>query len=74
MMEGHAAERRHRMTIRRYESSAEADRHDGEFWASIPVAERLLYVWALSEQQWQLAGHPAYEPGLHRSVTRLHRR
>lgn len=63
-----------RVTTRRFESAAEADRHDLEFCQQIPAADRLLYVWQLSLEQWQLAGGSPHEPGLCRSVASLHRR
>ncbi len=63
-----------RMTVRRYASSAEADRHDLEHWLQIPPAERVLQAWRLSEELWRLRGDPPNEPGLSRSVTRVHRR
>ncbi|MEQ1898614.1 MAG: hypothetical protein ABL971_14640 [Vicinamibacterales bacterium] len=31
-----------RMTVRRFQSAAEADRHDGEFWWQVPPPERVL--------------------------------
>ena len=62
------------MTMRRFESAAEADRHDLEYWQRIPAAERLLLVWQLSQEQWQLAGGSRYEPGLCRSVASIQRR
>ena len=34
-MEKRAAERAGRLTVRRFDSAAEADRHDLEFWAAI---------------------------------------
>jgi hypothetical protein len=49
-----AATRAGRMTVRRYASSPDADRHDLEFWRQIPDAERVLQVWRLSQEQWRL--------------------
>ena len=63
-----------RITIARYESSEEADRHDVEFWRRLPDGERVLQAWRLSLELWSLGGHPPYEPGLSRSVTRVCRR
>lgn len=68
------AGRNERLTVRRYASSAEADRDDRRFWLEMSDADRLLYVWHLSVEQWALRGDPPYEPGLHRSVTRVIRR
>jgi hypothetical protein len=62
------------MTVRRFASAAEADRHDLEYWQAIPAEERVLQVWRLSEEQWRLAKPSADESGLSRSVARVHRR
>jgi hypothetical protein len=63
-----------RFTAHRYQSNAEADTHDREFWLGIPAEERVLMVWRLSVEQWRLRGDSPYEPGLHRSTARLYRR
>jgi len=68
-----AATRRARLTIRRFASAAEADRHDLEFWAELSESERLLQTWRLSQQIWQLRGDPPHEPGLSRSVASIRR-
>jgi hypothetical protein len=65
---------RPRITARRFASNAEADRHDAEFWRQMPPAERVLLTWRLSVEQWRLAGRLSDEPGLCRSVARVHRR
>jgi hypothetical protein len=62
------------MTVRRFSSSAEADRHDAEFWRLIPEAERVLQTWRLSLEVWQLRGGSPDEPRLCRSVARVRRR
>ena len=62
-----------RMTARRYDSAADADRHDLEFWMRIPEAERVLQVWRLTQEQWRLGKLPD-ESGLCRSVACLRRR
>jgi hypothetical protein len=62
------------ITVRRYSSAAEADRHDLEYWMRIPERERILRVWTLSQELWRLRGELRDEPGLCRSVARLHRR
>jgi hypothetical protein len=62
------------MVTRRFASSVEADRHDLEFWLAIPEAERLRQVWQLSQELWRLRGELRDEPGLCRSVARVHRR
>jgi hypothetical protein len=62
-----------RMTVRRYDSASEADRHDLEFWLQMPETERILHVWRLSQELWRLRGDLPHEPGLRRSVTRLSR-
>lgn len=69
-----AAERRTRIRIRRFESLAEADRHDLEFWMQLSAADRVLLVWQLSEELWKWRGDQPDEPGLSRSVARVHRR
>jgi hypothetical protein len=63
-----------RLTVRRFATNADADRHDAEYWRSLPHAERVLLAWRLSEEQWALRGEPTHEPGLRRPVTRLPRR
>jgi hypothetical protein len=62
------------VTVRRYASNAEADQHDRDYWKQIPAADRVRLVWTLSVEQWQLAGRLPDEPGLCRSVARIHRR
>jgi hypothetical protein len=62
------------MTVRRFGSNAEADRADREYWLSLTEAERVLEAWRLSEEQWRLQGEWMDEPGLSRSVARVHRR
>ena len=73
-MPADAEARRARISVRRFASAAEADRHDVEFWLTLSESERVLQVWRLSEQIWRLRGDPPYEPGLHRSVEGLRRR
>jgi hypothetical protein len=68
------ASRAARITVRRYASSAEADRHDLEFWARMSDAERVLQAWRLSQEVWRLRGDLPDEPGLCRSVARVRRR
>jgi hypothetical protein len=62
------------ITVRRYASSAEADKDDLAFWRQLSPADRVLQVWRLSQEQWQLRGEPPHEPALCRSVARIHRR
>jgi hypothetical protein len=69
-----AVSRGARIVTRRFASSAEADRHDLAFWLQIPEHERVLQVWRLSQELWQLRGELRDEPGLCRSVARVHRR
>ena len=73
MTSDNAASRASRMTVRRYSSAIDADRHDLEFWMQIPEAERILRVWQLSQEIWQLRGDLPDEPGLCRSVARVRR-
>ena len=37
-----ATDRTPQMTVRRFESAAEADRHDGGFWWQVSPPERVL--------------------------------
>lgn len=69
-----ASKRAGRVTVRRYDSAAEADRHDIEYWMQLSDAERVLQVWRLSQELAQLRGDPPHEPGLCRSIARVHRR
>jgi hypothetical protein len=69
-----AAARAARMTIRRYLSASEADRHDLEFWLEMSDADRILHVWKLSQEIWRLRGELTDESGLCRSVARVQRR
>jgi hypothetical protein len=62
------------VTVRRFASNADADRHDAEYWRQIPPHERVLQAWRLSVEQWQLLGRQPDEPGLCRSVASLRRR
>ena len=73
MSSDEAARRTLRMTVRRFASHAEADRHDLEFWMQLSQAERVLQVWRLSQEQWRLANLPD-ESGLCRSVASVQRR
>jgi hypothetical protein len=66
--------RSERIVTRRFSSSAEADRHDLEFWLQIPEGERVIQVWRLSQELWRLRGELPDEPGLCRSVARVRRR
>ncbi|MCL4814602.1 MAG: hypothetical protein KJ061_19110 [Vicinamibacteraceae bacterium] len=68
------AKLRRGVTVRRFSSNAEADRHDLDYWKQIPPADRVRLAWTLSVEQWQLAGRQPDEPGLCRSVARVHRR
>ena len=46
---------------------------EGASWAALPVAERVLQVWRLSEAQYRLRGDYPDASGLPRSVARVHR-
>jgi hypothetical protein len=65
--------RRNRMQVRAYSSLAAHDQDDARFWAALPVEERVLQVWKLSEAQWRLRGEFPDESGLPRSTARVHR-
>lgn len=41
------------MTVQRFASSAEADRHDLAYWQAIPAEDRIELVWQLSLEQWR---------------------
>ncbi|HXW06804.1 MAG TPA: hypothetical protein VD833_16335 [Vicinamibacterales bacterium] len=56
------------LSVRRFASNADADRHDAEFWRRMPPHERVLLTWRLSVEQWELLGRSPDEPGLCRSV------
>jgi hypothetical protein len=68
-----ASERRRRIQVRVHPTLANHDREDAAYWAALPVAERVLLVWTLSERQYQLRGEIPDESGLPRSVARVHR-
>jgi hypothetical protein len=61
------------MQVRVYASLRDHDRDDAGFWLAVPVGERVLQVWKLSEAQWRLRGEFPDESGLPRSTARLHR-
>jgi hypothetical protein len=65
---------RRQITVRRFASNAEADRHDAEYWRQLTPDERVLLAWQLSVEQWELLGRKADEPGLCRSVASVRRR
>ena len=44
------------MQVRVYSSLTAHDQDDARFWAALPVEERVLQVWKLSEAQWRLRG------------------
>ena len=69
-----AAERRERMTVRRFPSNAAADAHDREYWAAIPPDRRLEMVWDLTLDLHALQGLSGDQPRLQRSVCRVERR
>jgi hypothetical protein len=69
-----AAARRRRMQVRVYPSNAAHDRDDPQFWAGLPVDERVLQVWTLSEAQWRARGEFPDASGLPRSVACVRRR
>jgi hypothetical protein len=68
-----AAARAGRIVVRRFASAAEADRHELEYWLSIPAGDRLLQVWRLSADLWRWRGELRDEPGLCRSVAGVRR-
>ena len=72
-MNAAAEARRKRIEMRVYYSLGAHDRDDARFWNAIPVGDRVLQVWQLSEAQWRLRGEFPDESGLPRSVVRVHR-
>jgi hypothetical protein len=62
------------VTVRRFESNAEADRAESANWRALSDADRVLLAWTLSRDLWQLRGEQPCEPGLHRSVESVRRR
>ena len=70
-MNDRARSRAARMTVRVYPSLAAHERDDAAYWAALPVAERVVQVWKLSEEQWRLCGGLPDESGLPRSVARV---
>ena len=72
-MNAAAEARRKRIEMRVYDSLGAHDRDDARFWNAIPVGDRVLQVWQLSESQWRLRGEFPDESGLPRPVVRVHR-
>ena len=68
-----ASERRRRIQVRVYSTLAAHDRDDAAYWAALPVDERVLQVWTLSEAQYRLRGEFPDESGLPRFVARVRR-
>lgn len=66
-----AGDRRRRMHVTTFSSLTAHDRADAAYWLALPVAERVLQVWRLSEEQWRLRGEYPDEPGLPRSLARV---
>ena len=73
-MDEASPDRVRRITVRRFASNRDADAHDLEFWRQMSAAERVLHAWRLSQELWRLRGEYRDEPGLCRSVARVHRR
>ena len=67
------AARARRITIRKARLGAEDERLDREFWAELTPDERILETWRLSLELWAMKGWDPGEPGLCRSVARVHR-
>lgn len=63
-----------RVTVRRFASAVQADRHDLEYWMQMPDAERVLEAWRLSQELWRLRGDLPNESGLSRSTASVRRR
>jgi hypothetical protein len=69
-----ATSRTGRITVKRYPSADDADRDDLQYWLQLSDAERVLQAWRLSVELWTVRGEAPDEPGLCRSVARVHRR
>jgi hypothetical protein len=50
------------ITVRRFASNSDAERHDAEFWRQMPPHERVLLTRRLSVEQWQLLGRAEATP------------
>lgn len=61
------------MQVRVYRTLAAHDHDDPAYWAALPVAQRVLLVWTLSETQYRLRGEFPDASGLPRSTARVHR-
>ncbi len=72
-MDSETAERRRRMTVRKFASHTEADAADVAFWRALPETERILQVWRLSLAQWAQTGDVNDASRLRRTVTRVRR-
>lgn len=66
---------RRNIQVRKFNSNAEADAAEKrDLWPPLTPAERIEATWSLSRELWKLKGEGGFEPGLCRSVARLHRR
>jgi hypothetical protein len=61
------------VTVRRFASFEEADRHELEYWAQLTDEARVLQAWILSRDLWRLRGDQDDEPRLRRSVASVRR-
>ena len=69
-----AQERARRVTVRRFDSAADADAHELAYWGQLSDAERVGQVWRLSLELWELRGERVDESALCRSVASVRRR
>jgi hypothetical protein len=61
------------VTVRRFASPEEADRHELEYWAQLTDEARVLQAWILSRDLWRLRGDLDDEPRLRRTVESVRR-
>ena len=73
-MDPETAERRRRMTVRKFASNAEADAADIEYWRGVSPEEKLAMVWDLVLVHSQMQGQSVDQLRLQRSVCRVERR
>jgi hypothetical protein len=73
-MDADAAERRRRMTVRKFASHAEADAADVAYWRSVSPEGRLEAVWDLVRSYSEMQGQSGDQLRLQRSVCRVERR
>jgi hypothetical protein len=61
------------ISVRVYQSVAEHDADDPNWWLQMTPAERVMMVWRLSEEQYRMKGEFPDEPRLCRTITSVRR-